>query len=102
MVKVDVNNSETQMSVMEASVSDLDICEMVDNHNPDCFVIIYAVDDMESFGKFSQIIENYRFDLNLKIYEPLFKLGVVKFIILKGLMGPRSSSVEFKNKLWLF
>ena len=50
MVKVDVNNSEAQMSVLEASVSDLS--DMVDDHNPDCFVIVYAVDDMESFGKF--------------------------------------------------
>ena len=52
MVKVDVNNSETQMSVMEASVSDLSVCEMVEEHNPDCFVIVYAVDDAESFGMF--------------------------------------------------
>ena len=50
MVKVDVNNSEAQMSVLEASVSDLS--DVVDDHNPDCFVIVYAVDDMESFGKF--------------------------------------------------
>ena len=51
MVKVDVNNSETEMSVIEASVSDLSVCEMVEEHNPDCYVIVYAVDDIESFGK---------------------------------------------------
>ena len=52
MVKVDVNNSEAQMSVLEASVLDLSDSDVVDDHNPDCFVIVYAVDDMESFGKF--------------------------------------------------
>ena len=52
MVKVDVNNSEAQMSVLEASCLDLSDTDVVDDHNPDCFVIIYAVDDMESFGKF--------------------------------------------------
>ena len=52
MVKVDVNNSEAQMSVLEASGLDLSDSDVVDDHNPDCFVIVYAVDDMESFGKF--------------------------------------------------
>ena len=52
MVKVDVNNSEAQMSVLSASGLDLSDSDMVDDHNPDCFVIVYAVDDMESFGMF--------------------------------------------------
>ena len=56
IVKVDVNNSETQMSVLEAAVSDLSINDVVEDHNPDLFVIVYAVDDTESFGKFIEVI----------------------------------------------
>ena len=55
IVKVDVNNSETQMSVLESAVSDLSINDVVEDHNPDLFVMVYAVDDPESFGKFIDI-----------------------------------------------
>ena len=48
---MNVNNKETQMSVLEAAVSDLTISDMVEDHNPDCFVVVYAVDDLQSFGK---------------------------------------------------
>ena len=51
-----MNNSETQMSVLEGAVSDLSITDVVEDHNPDIFVIVYAVDDPESFGKFIEII----------------------------------------------
>ena len=47
-----MNNSETQMSVLEAAVSNLSINDVVDDHNPDLFAIVYAVDDVESFGEF--------------------------------------------------
>ena len=39
------------MSVLEAAVSDLTISDIVEDHNPDCFVVVYAVDDLHSFGK---------------------------------------------------
>ena len=48
---MNVNNKETQISVLEAAVSDLTISDIVEDHNPDCFVVVYAVDDLHSFGK---------------------------------------------------
>ena len=51
-----MNNSETQMSVLEASVSDLSITDVVEDHHPDVFVLVCAVDDPKSFGKFIEII----------------------------------------------
>ena len=50
-MKVDVNNRETQINVTEASFIDTDIQVIVDDHNPDCFVVVYAIDDQESFGE---------------------------------------------------
>ena len=44
------------MSVLESAVSDLSINDVVEDHNPDLFVMVYAVDDPESFGKFIEII----------------------------------------------
>ena len=47
---MDVNNTLTQMSLVEAS-ADINISEVVEEHNPDCYVMVYAVDDEESFDK---------------------------------------------------
>ncbi len=35
----------------EPAVADLTAKDLVEDHNPDCFVIVYAVDDVESFSK---------------------------------------------------
>ena len=32
------------------------IDDMVDDHKPDLFIVVYAVDDRESFGNFIEII----------------------------------------------
>ena len=53
MLTVDVNNVLTQLSLVEVtldSASSLDTLDTVtDEYNPDCFVLVYAVDDRESF-----------------------------------------------------
>ena len=56
MLTVDVNNIMTQLSLLEISQNNTDTIEedtntLLDNYNPDCFVLVYAVDDKESFGK---------------------------------------------------
>ena len=56
MLTVDVNNIMTQLSLLEISQNTIDTIEddtntVLDNYNPDCFVLVYAVDDKESFGK---------------------------------------------------
>jgi len=48
ILTVDVNNTLTQISLVEAN-SDTDISDIVEEHNPDCYVLVYAVDDKESF-----------------------------------------------------
>jgi len=52
ILTVDVNNTLTQMSLVEAS-ADINISEVVEEHNPDCYVMVYAVDDEESFDSLS-------------------------------------------------
>jgi hypothetical protein len=37
--------------VLEPAVADLTPKDIVEDHNPDCFVMVYAVDDVESFSK---------------------------------------------------
>lgn len=53
LLTVDVNNVLTQLSLVEVtldSASSLDTLDTVtDEYNPDCFVLVYAVDDRESF-----------------------------------------------------
>ena len=52
---MDVNNTLTQLSLVEAN-ADINISEMVEEHNPDCYVMVYAVDDVESFGEIEKIL----------------------------------------------
>ena len=54
---MDVNNSLTHLSLIEIT-TDNDINEMVEETNPDCYVLVYAVDDIESFGDTTKDIEN--------------------------------------------
>jgi len=50
LVTVNVNGTETQLSLIEcSSVTDQRIVELAEDHNPDCYVVVYAVDDRESF-----------------------------------------------------
>eukprot|EP00092_Neocalanus_flemingeri_P005271 GFUD01005671.1.p1 GENE.GFUD01005671.1~~GFUD01005671.1.p1 ORF type:complete len:411 (-),score=141.87 GFUD01005671.1:59-1291(-) len=48
ILTVDVNNILAQLSLVETS-ADINISEVVEEHNPDCYVLVYAVDDVESF-----------------------------------------------------
>ena len=47
---MDVNNVMTQLSLVEIE-ADYDPSLVVEDYNPDCFVLVYAVDDRESFGE---------------------------------------------------
>ena len=48
---VDVNNILSHISMIEAN-SDINFADTIEDQNPDCFVLVYAVDDLLSFGKF--------------------------------------------------
>ena len=45
-----MNNVMTQLSLVEIE-ADYDTSLVVEEYNPDCFVLVYAVDDRESFGE---------------------------------------------------
>jgi len=48
ILTVDVNNVLAQLSLVEAE-AEADVSNIVEEHNPDCFVLVYAVDDVDSF-----------------------------------------------------
>ena len=50
LLTVDVNNVLAQLAMLEVT-PDLETSTVAADHNPDCFVIVYAIDDRESFGK---------------------------------------------------
>jgi len=56
-VSVDVNGEESRLDLIEPAVEDLTVGEVVDDHNPDCIVVVYAVDDRESFSKAESILD---------------------------------------------
>ena len=56
MLTVDVNNIMAQLSLVEID-ADYDTSQLVDDYNPDCFVLVYAVDDRESFGESWHVLE---------------------------------------------
>ena len=50
LLTVDVNNVLAQLAMLEVA-PELETSTVAADHNPDCFVIVYAIDDRESFGK---------------------------------------------------
>jgi len=48
LLTVDVNNIMAQLSLVEVDAED-ELSLVVEDYNPDCFVLVYAVDDRESF-----------------------------------------------------
>lgn len=48
ILTVDVNNVLAQLSLVEAD-EEMNVSDIVEEHNPDCYVLVYAVDDIESF-----------------------------------------------------
>jgi len=56
-VSVDVNGEESRLDLIEPAVEDLTVKEVTDDQNPDCFVIVYAVDDKESFTYADECLE---------------------------------------------
>ena len=66
---MDVNNSLTHLSLIEIT-TDNDITEKVEETNPDCYVLVYAVDDIESFGPFLQeSCHKFSFLIFFRMYE---------------------------------
>ena len=56
MLTVDVNNVLTQLSLTEVHLDSMDglvssLDTTVEEYNPDCFILVYAVDDKDSFGE---------------------------------------------------
>ena len=47
---VDVNNVLSHLSMIEEN-SDMNFADTIEDQNPDCFVLVYAVDDLLSFGE---------------------------------------------------
>ena len=50
VLTVDVNNILSHLSMIEEN-SDLNFADTIEDQNPDCFVLVYAVDDLLSFGE---------------------------------------------------
>jgi len=48
-ITVDVNGTENRLSLIEAEDSDVSLSDILEENNPDCVVIVYAVDDRESY-----------------------------------------------------
>ena len=56
MLTVDVNGVLTQLSLTEVQLDSMDglassLDTTVEEYNPDCFILVYAVDDKDSFGE---------------------------------------------------
>ena len=56
LLTVDVNNVLTQLRLKEvpvdsSSVVAVEVSRVVEEYDPDCFVLVYAVDDRDSFGE---------------------------------------------------
>jgi len=49
-VSVDVNGQESILGFLEPAVVDYRLEELVAEHSPDCYCLVYAVDDSESLG----------------------------------------------------
>jgi len=56
-VSVDVNGEESRLDLIEPAVEDLTVREVVEDQNPDCIVVVYAVDDKDSFGNAETCLE---------------------------------------------
>ena len=66
---MDVNNVLAQLSLVEAD-AEMDVSDIVEEHNPDCYVLVYAVDDIESFGEFLQAsFHVFSFLIFFRMYE---------------------------------
>ena len=50
VLTVDVNNVLSHLSMIEEN-SDMNFADTIEDQNPDCFVLVYAVDDLLSFGE---------------------------------------------------
>ena len=56
LLTVDVNGVLTQLSLTEIQLDSMDglassLDTTVEEYNPDCFILVYAVDDKDSFGE---------------------------------------------------
>merc|ERR1712083_374223 len=49
-VSVDVNGEESILGFLEPSSPTYRLEQLVQDHSPDCYVVVYAVDDTESLG----------------------------------------------------
>ena len=67
MLTVDVNNVLTQLSLTEVHLDSMDglvssLDTTVEEYNPDCFILVYAVDDKDSFGEQDDVRMIYLID----------------------------------------
>ena len=62
-----MNNVLVQLSLVEAD-AELAVSDIVEEHNPDCYVLVYAVDDLESFGE-------WQADEHCRFYPFIFQTG---------------------------
>ena len=61
LLTVDVNNVLTQLRLKEVHVDNtskvaVETSRVVEEYDPDCFVLVYAVDDKDSFGEFHTVL----------------------------------------------
>ena len=61
LLTVDVNNVLTQLRLKEVHVDNtskvaVETSRVVEEYDPDCFVLVYAVDDKDSFGEFHAVL----------------------------------------------
>ena len=73
MLTVDVNGVLTQLSLTEVQLDSMDslassLDTTVEEYNPDCFILVYAVDDKDSFGE-SKVMRTTHFHLTMCIMK---------------------------------
>ena len=52
---IDVNGEKSSLTFKEATCNGVDeesAVEMVEEENPDCVILVYAIDDRETFGEY--------------------------------------------------
>ena len=58
ILTIDVNGEESCLTFKEAingEEEEENAVEMVEEENPDCVIIVYAIDDRDSFGEYSDM-----------------------------------------------
>ena len=59
-VSVIVKSAIENKFVSEPTCDNIRVSDVVEDQNPDCLVVVYSVDDLQSFGK--NIIDNVKYN----------------------------------------